>query len=128
MIKVVVVDDSKFMAKQIRSVVECMGFEVAGVGFDGFEGVAQFEKHRPDVTLLDITMPNMDGVECLQKIRELDPDAGVVMLSAIRDQDTIDRCLGGGASGFLQKPIRPGSPSDLSRLCEAIEAAAGKVV
>ena len=128
MIKVVVVDDSKFMAKQIRSVVEGMGFEVAGVGHDGLEGVAQYEEHHPDVILLDITMPNMDGVECLQKLRELDPDAGVVMLSAIRDQETIDRCLEYGASGFLQKPIRPGSPSDLTRLCDAIENAAKKVV
>ena len=128
MIKVIVVDDSKFMAKQIRSVIETMGFEVAGVGFDGLEGVALFTEHRPDVTLLDITMPNMDGVECLQKIRELDPDAAVVMLSAIRDQDTVDRCLESGARTFLQKPIRPGSPSDLSRLCDAIESAAGKAV
>lgn len=127
MITVLVVDDSKFMAKQIRSVVEGMGFEVAGVGHDGNEGLKQFEEHRPAVTLLDITMPNMDGVECLQRIRAIDPDARVVMLSAIRDQDTIDQCLDSGASGFLQKPIRPGSPDDLARLCDAIENAAQKV-
>lgn len=128
MIKIVLVDDSKFMAKAIKSVLETMGFDVVGIGHDGFEGVELFTNHRPDVMLLDVTMPNMDGVECLQKVREIDSDARIVMLSAIRDQDTIDRCLADGASGFLQKPIRPGSPSDLTRLCEALENAAGKAV
>lgn len=128
MIRVVVVDDSKFMAKQVKALVERMGFEVVGVGFDGHEGVAQYESNRPDVLLLDITMPNMDGVECLQHVRRMDSDARVVMLSAIQDQETIDRCLEYGACGFLKKPIRPGSPADLERLCVAIEEAAGRTV
>ena len=128
MIRVIVVDDSKFMAKAIKSVLETMDFEVCGLGHDGFEGIEQYKVHQPDVVLLDITMPNMDGVECLQKLRELDPDARVVMLSAIKDEDIIARCLEAGACSFLQKPIRPGSPSDLSRLCETLESAVGKAV
>lgn len=128
MIRVLIVDDSKFMAEAMRGILVSMDFEVTGLAHDGVEGLKQFQACRPDVTLLDITMPNMDGIECLQKIRELDPQAAVLMLSAIRDPETVQRCLDGGAHGFLQKPIRRSSPSDLSRLCESLEAAAGKAV
>jgi two-component system chemotaxis response regulator CheY len=115
------------MGKGLKSVLEGMNFEVVGIGCDGFEGLDLFERLSPDVTMMDITMPNMDGIECLQRIRAVDPNARVVMLSAIQDPDTIERCLSLGAHGFLQKPIRPGSPSDLFRLCETIESAVEKV-
>ena len=123
MIRVLVIDDSKFMANGIKSVLEALDFEVTGMAHDGLEGVAAFEEHRPDVTLLDITMPNMDGIQCLDRIRELDEDARVVMLSAIRNAETEQLCLEKGAKGFINKPIKRGSPSDLARLCEALENA-----
>lgn len=123
MISVLVVDDSKFMARAIKTILIEMGFDVVGLAHDGLEGFEQFDKFRPDVTLLDVTMPNMDGVECLQKIREVDADAAVVMLSAIKDPETVDRCLANGASSFLQKPIKRSSPKDLTRLSDAIEGA-----
>ena len=113
------------MARGIQSILTEMGFEVIGLAHDGNEGLEKFEETRPDVTLLDVTMPNMDGVECLQKIRELDPDARVVMLSAIKDPETVDRCLQNGALSFLQKPIRRTSPKDLARLCDTLDAAVG---
>lgn len=125
MIEVLVVDDSKFMAKALRDVLVGLGFNVVGIAHDGVEGVAQFEALRPEVTLLDVTMPNMDGVECLTKILEIDSNARVVMLSAIQDPATIESCLSIGAANFLQKPIRKSSPSDLNRLCETLENAAG---
>ncbi|MCG8651198.1 MAG: response regulator [Pirellulales bacterium] len=128
MIRVLVVDDSKFMARAIAGILASMEFDVVGIAHDGLEGIAQFEQHHPDVTLLDITMPNMDGVDCLQKLREIDADARVVMLSAIKDQATIDRCLELGACNFLKKPIKRGSPSDLSRLCDTLEEAVAKTV
>ncbi len=128
MIKVVVVDDSKFMARGMQTILEHMDFQVAGLGHDGLEGLELYKLHNPDVMLLDITMPNMDGIECLQKVRELDPDARVVMLSAIKDEETIQRCLDAGAQSFLQKPIRRTSPADLSRLCETLENAVAEAV
>ncbi|TWU62038.1 Chemotaxis protein CheY [Crateriforma conspicua] len=126
MIRTLVVDDSKFMARAMKTSLEEMGFEVVGVGHDGFEGLDQFKQQRPDVTLLDVTMPNMDGVECLQKILEIDAEARVVMLSAIRDAAVIEQCMYAGAFEFLQKPIRPNSPADLSRLCSTLEKAVEK--
>ena len=128
MIRVVVVDDSKFMARAIGTILEAMDFEVVGMGHDGVQGVELFQSHRPDVVLLDITMPNMDGVECLHRIREIDPEARVVMLSAIKDEETVERCLTAGAASFLQKPIRKTSPADLNRLCRTLEEAVGKAV
>ena len=128
MIEVLVVDDSKFMAKALGTVLEDIGFKVVGFGHDGIEGLEQFKTLHPEVTLLDITMPNMDGLDCLAQILELDRDARVVMLSAIQDPDTIQRSLDLGASAFLQKPIKRGSPRDLNRLCETLENAAGKSV
>lgn len=128
MIDVLVVDDSKFMAKSLRDVLQELGFNVVGLAHDGFEGLAQFEALKPEVTLLDVTMPNMDGIDCLAKIREIDTNARVVMLSAIQDPSTIERCLSLGAASFLQKPIRKNSPSDLNRLCETLENAVAGVV
>ena len=106
MIKVLVVDDSKFMARSIRSLIEGMGFEVVAIGHDGKEGLEHFTLLGPDVTMLDVTMPNMCGLECLTRIKQLDPDARVVMLSAIQDSEMVAKCLETGADSFLQKPIR----------------------
>ena len=128
MISVLVVDDSKFMARCLVDVLECNGFSVIGKGHDGQEGLDKYLEFRPDVTLLDITMPNMDGVECLTKIIENDPSARVVMLSAIKDEDTIARCREIGAFSYLQKPIRKDSPEDIDRLKTTLENAAGAVV
>lgn len=128
MIEVLVVDDSKFMAKAISSILEELGFKVIGLAHDGIEGIEKFELHRPDVMLLDVTMPNMDGIDCLTRIREIDSEAKVVMLSAIQDPATIERCLSLGAADFLQKPIRKNSPADLCRLCETLEDAAAKAI
>lgn len=127
MISVLVVDDSKFMARGLQAILTEMDYEVLGLAHDGQEGYEKFDELRPDVTLLDVTMPNMDGLECLQKIREIDADARVVMLSAIKDPETVERCLTNGASEFLEKPIKRGSPKDLSRLCDAIDGAAQAV-
>ncbi|MCA9176264.1 MAG: response regulator [Planctomycetales bacterium] len=128
MMRVLLVDDSKFVVKSLQTILEQLGFEVVGMASDGHEALAQFQEHHPDVTLLDVTMPNMDGVECLSRIKELDADAPVVMLSAIQDPDTIDKCLQLGAASFLKKPIKKTSPADLSRLSCTLEEAAAKVV
>jgi two-component system, chemotaxis family, chemotaxis protein CheY len=125
-INVLIVDDSKFVANSIQTILEEMDFHVVGLAHDGHQGINSFTQFSTDVTLLDITMPNMDGLECLTRIRELDGNARIVMLSAIQDEQTIQKCIAAGASGFLHKPIRKTSPTDLQRLCEALEYAAGK--
>lgn len=123
MINVLVVDDSKFVVHAMESILQDLQYHVAGVAYDGLQAIEKHMDCAPDVTLLDITMPNMDGLECLCKIMESSPDARVVMLSAVQDQDTISKCLECGAVGFLQKPIRKGNTDDLNRLCAAISRA-----
>lgn len=121
--RILVVDDSAFVAKLIGRVLGDLGHTVVAIASDGIQGVAAYQEHAPEVTLLDVTMPNMDGLECLQRIRELDPQARIVMISAVRTPDTVQRCLDEGAIAFLQKPIRPNSPEDIARLNDALNAA-----
>lgn len=128
MINVLIVDDNKFITHVMQDILEELNFNVVGVAHDGLQGLERFSECMPDVTLLDITMPNMDGVECLSRILELRADARVVMLSAVQDENTIGKCLETGASGFLQKPIRKGNREDLDKLCKALEQATGKSV
>jgi two-component system chemotaxis response regulator CheY len=128
MTNVLIVDDSKFVANAMRSILESMHFDVVAVAYDGLEGLQKYCDHWPDLTLLDITMPNMDGLECLCKIREMNASARVVMLSAVKDQHTIDGCLNSGAASFLQKPIRKDHQEDLDRLQQALALALGKSV
>ena len=128
MIKVLIVDDNKFITHAMQNILEEMDFNVVGVAHDGLQGIERFMEFWPDITLLDITMPNMDGLECLGKIMEMNSTARVVMLSAVQDKHTISNCLASGAAGFLQKPIRKGNAEDLERLSRALEHAAGKTV
>ena len=128
MINVLIVDDNKFITHAMQNILEELNFNVVGVAHDGLQGIERFMEFWPDITLLDITMPNMDGLECLSKIMEMNSTARVVMLSAVQDQHTISNCLALGASGFLQKPIRKGNADDLERLSHALEHAIGKTV
>lgn len=128
MTNVLIVDDNKFITHAMQNILEELNFNVVGVAHDGLQGIERFMEFWPDVTLLDITMPNMDGVECLCKIMEMNSTARVVMLSAVQDQHTISKCLASGASGFLQKPIRKGNADDLERLSQTLEHATGKPV
>ena len=123
MTSILVVDDSKFMAKCLGRGLEGLGYDVVGVGHDGLEGLALYKELRPALVLLDITMPNMDGLECLCEIRKFDSDARVIMLSAVKDEDTVRQCYDDGAADYLQKPIQFNDDADTQRLRTAIETA-----
>ncbi len=104
--KVIVVDDSKFLVKQIVDFFESeMSYEVVGTGNDGNEAVELYEKHKPDLITLDITMPNKDGQQAMEEIITKYPDANVVMISAVRG-DTMLECMSFGAKGYIEKPLK----------------------
>jgi len=72
---------------------------------DGIEAVKQYCAHKPDLVLLDIEMPNMDGIEALRKIKEFDPQANVIMISAITESEIIDKAKQNGAHDYILKPF-----------------------
>ena len=125
MARVLVADDSVFVRTQIVKLVQALGHETAEAA-DGAEAVSAFERWRPDLVLLDITMPEMDGLEALRNILGIDPEAAVVMVSALTANRVVMEALSIGAGDFLSKPIDPdklaqiiesrGRPLDLPRL------------
>ena len=102
--KVLVVDDSKAVQRLVSKCIESIGSEVVGYADDGEDGFEKFKSLHPDLVLLDITMPNKDGRECLKDILAHNADARVVMLSALNSQEVIQDCLQMGAVAFLNKP------------------------
>ena len=90
------------------TVLENDGHEIVAVGENGFDGVTLYKEHSPDLTLLDITMPNKDGHSSLAEILEYDPAARVLMVSAVKVRSKIIDCLTLGAKGYVEKPLRLG--------------------
>lgn len=105
-IKVMIADDQVILAEGIRSVLETdPALEVVGVAFDGFDALQKMEKALPDVVLMDIRMPNMNGVVATQSIKAKYPDVKVVILTTFDDSDYILNAINNGASGYLLKDI-----------------------
>ena len=105
--RVLVIDDSMFVTKQISQILTSEGFEIVGTATDGAVGVEKYKELYPNVDLvtMDITMPNMDGVQSLEKIIEFDKDAKVIMISALGKQDLVKKSLLLGAKNYIVKPL-----------------------
>ena len=106
MAKVMVVDDAAFMRLRACKVLQDNGHEVVQAE-NGIEAVRQYAAHRPDAVLLDITMPEMDGLEALKQIKKLDPGARVAMVTAMGQQAIVMEALRAGAKDFVLKPFQP---------------------
>ena len=102
---VVVVDDSKLSRKVLRNLLEEEGYAVIAEATDGEEGIAAYLQYRPDVVTMDITMPNMNGIESLKEILSMDKKAKVVMISAAGQQKKIIEAIKLGAKRFITKPF-----------------------
>jgi len=105
--RVLVVDDSMFVTKQIGQILTSEGFEVVATAADGEQGVEKYKELFPNVDLvtMDITMPKMDGVTALEKIMEFDKNARVIMISALGKQDLVKQSLLLGAKNYIVKPL-----------------------
>ncbi|MCY9513916.1 response regulator [Paenibacillus apiarius] len=104
--KVLVVDDSMFMRHVLGNILERNGYEVIGEAADGSEAVLQYDRLKPDIVMLDITMPVMDGLAALRQIRQQDGQANVVMVSAMGQSHFIRESFCAGAKGFVIKPFQ----------------------
>lgn len=105
MAKILIVDDAAFMRMSIQQMVEHKEHTVVGQAMDGVEAVEKFASLKPDVVLLDITMPRMDGVEALKQIKTIDPKAKVIICSAAGQQSMITKAIECGAETFIVKPF-----------------------
>jgi two-component system, chemotaxis family, chemotaxis protein CheY len=119
MARVLVVDDAAFMRKMVGDALTGGGHEIVGEAGDGAEAVARYQELRPEVTTLDITMPEKDGLEALREIIELDPDARVVMCSALGQESKVLESIKLGAKDFVVKPFQA------DRVLEAVGKALG---
>jgi len=104
--RVLVVDDLAFIKLIIRDILEKRGFQVVGEASNGIEAIELYTKIKPDVVLMDITMPRMDGIQALSKIMEVDKAAKVIMCSALGQQRLIIQAIQLGAKDFIVKPFK----------------------
>lgn len=106
MAKIMVVDDAAFMRMTIKQYLEAEGHEVVGEAANGIEAVEKYPGINPDVVILDITMPDMNGIEALKRIKILDPKAKIVICSAMGQQEMVAQAIQHGARQFIVKPFQ----------------------
>ena len=106
--RLLVVDDAMLMRKMIRDVAIEAGWEVAGEARNGAEAVELYDRLRPDLVTMDVVMPEMSGLEALRRIRAVDPDAQVVMVTALDQKQTLMESIRDGAIDFIVKPFDRG--------------------
>ncbi|MFZ5591550.1 MAG: response regulator [Bacillota bacterium] len=113
--RILIVDDAAFMRMMIKNIVVKNGYEVVGEAENGKQAVQMYAELKPDLVTMDITMPEMDGIEGVKAIRALDPNANIIMCSAMGQQAMVMEAIQAGAKDFIVKPFQQ------DRLLQAIE-------
>lgn len=106
MVKILIVDDNLFMRTMLENFVSEAGYEVTAMALDGYQGVFEYTQNRPDIVLLDILMPKMDGIMALKTLMAYDPEARILMVSAIQSLKMIKLAISCGAKGYVLKPFQ----------------------
>lgn len=119
MAKILIVDDAAFMRMMLKDILTKNGYEVAGEAPNGFKAVEMYKAEKPDIVTMDITMPEMDGIQALKEIRGFDPGAKIIMCSAMGQQAMVMESIKSGARDFIVKPFQP------ERVLEAIKKVLG---
>ena len=107
MARVLVVDDAAFMRKMVSDALSKGGHEIVGEGANGEEAVTLYQELKPELTTLDITMPEKDGLQALKDIITLDPNARIIMCSALGQESKVLEAVKAGAKDFVVKPFQP---------------------
>src|SRR5579859_1779085 len=106
-VRYLIVDDSVFARKNLGRMIESFGGEVAGEAGDGCTAITEYARTKPDIVLMDVTMPQMEGIEAVERIVRQHPEARIVMVSSVGYQENILAALQKGAKHFVQKPVKP---------------------
>lgn len=117
--RVLLVDDTAFMRRMLREILTRGGYEVAGEARNGIEAVERYRQTRPDLVVMDITMPEMDGIAAVREILRQDAGARIIMCSALGQDEPIVEALEAGASDFVLKPFLP------EKVLEAVQKVLG---
>lgn len=106
MIKILIVDDMKIVRECLKMVIESnSGFQVVDCASNGLEAVEMCERHKPDIILMDIIMPKLNGIEAILKIREKNKEVKILVLSTVGDEDNVLKAIKNGADGYVLKDI-----------------------
>ena len=116
---ILICDDAAFMRMMIKDILSKNGYNVVGEAENEAKAVEKYAETKPDLVLMDITMPEMDGIQALKKIKESDPAANVVMCSAMGQQAMVIESIQSGAKDFIVKPFQA------DRVLEAVKKAVG---
>ena len=116
---ILICDDAAFMRMMIKDILTKNGYNVAGEAENGAKAVEKYNELKPDLVLMDITMPEMDGIQALKKIKETDPGAKVIMCSAMGQQAMVIDSIQSGARDFIVKPFQA------DRVIEAVKKVVG---
>lgn len=117
--RILIVDDAKFMRMTLSNILIKANHEVVGEAENGLQAVELFEKEKPDLVTMDITMPEQNGIEALREIKSQYPDAKIIMCSAMGQQKMVVEAIESGAKDFIVKPF------DENRVIEAITRVLG---
>ena len=117
--RILIVDDAAFMRMMIRDILTKNGYEVVGEAQDGAQAVERYKELKPDLVTMDITMPEMDGIQALKEIKKIDAGAKVIMCSAMGQQAMVIDAIQAGAKDFIVKPFQA------DRVIEAIKKTLG---
>ncbi len=113
-VRAVIADDEAFIRQVLLKMLERLDVDVVGVAENGREAVELFQQHRPDLVILDIAMPEMDGLDAVRRIMEIDPEARVLMCTSFSSKQYVVEAVKLGAKGYLNKPF------DLNKIREKI--------
>ena len=116
---ILICDDAAFMRMTIKDILTKNGYNVVGEAENGLKAVEKYTETKPDLVLMDITMPEMDGIQALKKIKELDSGATVIMCSAMGQQAMVIESIQAGAKDFIVKPFQA------DRVIEAVKKVVG---
>ena len=117
--KILICDDAAFMRMMIKDILTKNGYEVAGEAENGAKAVEKYNELKPDLVLMDITMPEMDGIQALKQIKSTNPSANVIRCSAMGQQAMVIEAIQSGAKDFIVKPFQA------ERVLEAVKKVVG---
>ena len=105
--KILICDDAAFMRMMLKDILTRNSCTVVGEAGTGTDALKLYQQLQPDLVFMDITMPEMDGIQALKKIKKVDSNANVIMISALGQQEKVKEAIRSGAKGFIVKPFQP---------------------